>query len=332
MNKILVIGSGAWGTALSQVLLSNKENNVTVYGVNDFELNDLRSQKNTSFFYDYKLPFKYQDITNDIEIFRLKKFDYIIYAAPSEFIEEVLEKITKVIEYNFNFINAAKGFVINKNETIFNLVYSKKYKKIKNYACLLGPGFAIELVKKQFTVLNVLSKNKSYASKICKIFNNDYFIAVPSTLVEPGEIVSNMKNPLAIVVGLLKGLRVSINVISAFLSLGIQEIASLIKAMNLNTEAINLYCGIGDIFLTCSSTKSRNYVFGRMISKYSYANEAEKFYNKTVEGRSACLVANNLFEKYNVNSILFKGLKMVLLNKWSAKDFLRNIKISLLKL
>lgn len=329
--EILIIGSGAWATALSQVLLSKKENNITIYGVNEFELEDLKIQKNTSFFEDYLLPYKYFEITNDIKILNNKKFDYIVYAAPSEFVEDVLDLINKEAKYPFILINAAKGFVLKTKELIFNLINKKNYPKIKDYACILGPGFAFELVQQQFTVLNVLSKDLNVAKQISNLFNNKkYFVCFPSTLVEECEIISNLKNPLAIVSGILNGLDISINVISAIISLGIQEILGLLKAMNLKEEAIKLYSGIGDIYLTCSSTKSRNYTFGNLIAKYEYANEACKHYNKTVEGKYSCLIANEIFEKYKIKTILFNTLNKVLKSEINAKQFIKIIKDKLL--
>ena len=98
MNKILVLGSGAWATALSQVLLTNKNNEVSIYGINQDELNDLSHQKNTKFFPNLSLPYAYYAIYNNLDILQTKKFDYLLLAVPSCAIESLLNDMSKKID------------------------------------------------------------------------------------------------------------------------------------------------------------------------------------------------------------------------------------------
>lgn len=171
MNKILVLGSGAWATALSQVLLTNKDNEVSIYGINQDELNDLSHQKNTKFFPNLLLPYAYYAIYNNLDILQTKQFDYLLLAVPSCAIESLLNEINEKTKFDFNLINAAKGFIIDKHDVIGNFILSAGYVHIKSYSCILGPGFAIDVVNQRFTVLNVLSHQIENAKKICKLFD-----------------------------------------------------------------------------------------------------------------------------------------------------------------
>ena len=332
MNSILVLGSGSWGTALSQVLLSNKDNEVSIYGINKDQLNDLNNQKNTTFFGNLSLSYKYHAIYDSLDILKTKKFDYILIAVPSNSIENCLNEINEKSKYEFNLINASKGFIIKNNETLSSLLKRKKYDKVRSFSAILGPGFAIDVVEKKFTVLNVLCDDLIIANQVCNLFNNDFFKTFADTNLEASELLANMKNPLAIIVGILHGLNISINVISAFITKGIQEILALITKLNLNPLSIAQYSGIGDIFLTCSSTKSRNYSYGLEIAKYKTSNEAIKHYDKTVEGKEAILVIHELFQKHHVHSIVYKNLYLVIKEELSAKEFYEKTKLEFLNL
>lgn len=329
--KILVIGTGAWATALSQVLLSHNDNEVTMYGINETQMEDLRIQKNTEFFGDYTLNYPYHRITNDLTILTREEFDYVLLAVPSEFSLLVLKDIVAKSAFPIKLINSTKGFINKSTDVISDFIKTDEYAKIIDYSCLLGPGFAQEVIKQEFTVVNILNKNLDNAKKVCNLFQNEFFIAKPNTYVKSAELVAAMKNPLAIVCGLLSGLNQSINVLSAFVTLGIKEIAELLKKLDLDINALNDYCGIGDIFLTCCSPKSRNFSFGLNLAKYHTAIEANKHYNRTVEGKDACKLVTGLFRKNNIKSVLFNNLQKVLDNEWNAIQFLKNTEIDFLK-
>ncbi len=321
MNKILVFGSGAWATALSQVLLRNPNNEVSIYGINEDELNELRNGRNSKFFKRWKLNKNYKYITNDLEIVKKEQFQYFLMAIPSESIDSVMQNVLKKVDYEFEVINAAKGFISDKTFTVSELIEGYYDPKIKDYSTILGPGFAIDVVQDKFTVLNIVNNNLKKAKKLCSLFDNKNFITFPTHHVQAAEICANMKNPLAIVTGILNGLNASINVIAAFIARGIQEIANLLKAMKLEDRIIQQYCGIGDIFLTCTSKKSRNYTLGLLLAKYNDINEALKYNDKTVEGKNACLIACELFKEYNVETLIFKNLKRLIKNDITTNQF-----------
>ena len=326
MNKILVLGSGAWATALSQVLLTNKNNEVSIYGINADELNDLSHQKNTKFFPNLTLPYAYYAIYNSLDILQTKKFDYLLLATPSNAVESLLNEINEKTKFDFNLINAAKGFIIDKHDVIGNFILTAGYTHILTYSCILGPGFAIDVINQRFTALNVLSHQIENAKKICRLFDTSWFKTIPCVHVHAGELVSSLKNPLAIVVGILHGLNISINVISAFVTKGIQEIVALLKELGYDFEIMQQYCGIGDIFLTCSSEKSRNYSFGLNLVKYQTVIATKEHFTKTVEGIDACKVAQYLFNKYNVPTIIFHNLYLLLNNELDVQSFLEKCK------
>ena len=261
-----------------------------------------------------------------MDILQTKQFDYLLLAVPSCAIESLLNEINEKTKFDFNLINAAKGFIIDKHDVIGNFILAAGYTHIKTYSCILGPGFAIDVVNQRFTVLNVLSKQIENAKKICKLFDTSWFKTIPCVHVRAGELVSALKNPLAIVVGILQGMDISINVISAFVTKGIQEIVALLKELGYDFEIMQQYCGIGDIFLTCSSEKSRNYSFGLNLVKYQTVPETKEHFTKTVEGIDACKVAQYLFNKYNVPTIIFHNLYLLLNNELDVASFLEKCK------
>ena len=109
MAKIGILGSGAWGTALAD-LLANNGNEVVVFGIAKEEIDEI-NQNHTNFKY---FPFNFSinnsvSATNDID-FAVDGAEIIVLAVPSFAIKETISKIKDKISGNTIIVNVAKGF------------------------------------------------------------------------------------------------------------------------------------------------------------------------------------------------------------------------------
>ena len=62
------------------------------------------------------------------------------------------------------------------------------------------------------------------------------------------------------------------------------DIRELIKGLGGKKKTILSFAGIGDLLLTCTSTKSRNYSYGILLGKKDFTSANEYLNNNTVEG------------------------------------------------
>ena len=107
-KKIVIIGSGALGTAFSNVLLDSGNKNVVIYGIDEKELSELKQGKNTNYF-EGDLFIHPVKTTNNIKE-ALDGASYVVLALPSTIIPNVIQQIQDNIDSEILIISGSKGF------------------------------------------------------------------------------------------------------------------------------------------------------------------------------------------------------------------------------
>lgn len=300
-NKIAIIGTGAWGSALANVLLKNNHN-IIMYGINQDEINDINNGYNRKYFGNKRFHnFKNLAATNNLDI-TLKNADYVILATPSSHIKTMLKEIQKVLNYRkINLINVAKGIDSETKNFFSELIYSKFRKNLKNMATLIGPSYAVEVFENELTMINVVGRDINFLAKLTKVFNNDSFKLVINKNEKGSELFAALKNVLAIGVGIISYSNKSKNTQSAMLTIGVKEIHKIYKSLfpELDDEIGFELAGIGDIFLTCSSNKSRNFSFGLDIADKGL-KEVLNNQTKTVEGYTTAKILEKIIKEKDI--------------------------------
>lgn len=279
MSKILVLGTGAFGTALANVLLENGHT-VNMYGINEEQMDDIKKGYNKEFFGNKKLVKIPNLVTTDF-VEAIKGMEYIVIAVPSKYIQDTLKAHKKNIKSNIIIINSSKGI-----DPISGLNYFTLIHKVlpKNKVCAIaGPSFAKDLFERKHSIVNVICSDIKIAKKTAKLFENKYFKVKPIEDTNGSSLNSALKNGLAVCCGMLDGLGYSINTISAVITRGLQEMTHFIMSQEGQMFTTLEYCGLGDVYLTCSSNKSRNFRLGISIAKKG-VKKALSENNLTVEG------------------------------------------------
>ncbi len=321
MAKISIIGTGAWGTALSQVLLSNRHE-VTMYGIDEQQIADLKQKYNKKYYGNVKLSFAITKITSNLKD-AITNSEYIIIAIPTKFINQMINQLKELIGSNVVIINVAKGLDPQTEN-----VWSKTFKSnldLKGYVTLIGPSFAYEVFHKQATIVNVVSCDAKIAHQVSLLFNNDYFLAVPLIDEIGAELSAALKNCLAIATGIMKTFHPSINTLSAILAQGAREISDIVKIFGGKQASLLQYCGIGDIFLTCTDSQSRNYSFGQLVSKFGVKTALEREHGQTVEGHHNVEIAYDIIVKNKLNAPLLVNLYRVLYQNADPSELINNV-------
>jgi glycerol-3-phosphate dehydrogenase (NAD(P)+) len=314
-SKIMVVGSGAWGTAIANHLAFNN-NDVYIYSIENDVINEINQKKlNTKYLPNINLhPILKagSDFLNDM--------DFVFIVVPSNVAIEIFKKIfLNNFNSNCTFVICSKGF-----DSYYKTLLSEAFEKItknKNYVVLSGPNFASEVAVEMPSITTIASENKAIAENVIKILNNNNFKAHYFNDPKTAEICGIVKNILAIGCGIVEGLGLGINTKSALIVKGINEIISICIAIKASTDLSN-GAGFGDIFLTCSSAKSRNNQLGVML-----ANAIEPDSNMTFEGVNSAKIINEFVSSYNLKLDLCNVIANILKNKYS-KDEIRSKLIS----
>lgn len=295
--KILVLGAGAYGLALAHIL--SDKNDVSVYSIIKKEIDDLNlTYRNDKLFSNITLDKKII-FTNNIDK-AIKNIDLIIIAIPTNYIENTVKLLENKINDNINICIASKGINDNTNKFAYDIV--KNILKSKNISVLSGPSFAIDTIKKETIILTLAGHN---LNKMKDIFPSDYIKIETTDDIVGVELSGTLKNIFAIACGILEGMNLSESTKASFLTKVVKETKKLIIAFGGKQETIFLASGIGDLILTCSSKKSRNFTLGYLIGQNTNKSKIDEYLNTTtVEGLDALLSIKNLLKEKNIDNEL----------------------------
>ena len=309
-KNILVIGAGAWGTAIANLLAKN--GNQVFLSANDQKIIDEIDKKNSNERFLPKIKLS-KNIIAGADFSEIAKWmDFVFIVTPSSVAAEIFKKISVTnFTKNCKFVICSKGLEPNSLELL-----SDAFEKItgnKNYAVLSGPNFAIEVANEVPTITTIAAKDKKLANAVIAVLNNDHFKAGYFNDPRSAEIFGIVKNIMAIGCGIVDGLDLGANAKAALLMKGIYEIRVLCKKLKASDDVVNA-AGFGDIFLTCSSSKSRNNSLGRAIA------EGKVIENKTYEGKTSAKAVAAITKKLKLKLDLCEQINEILTHKHSKAE------------
>jgi glycerol-3-phosphate dehydrogenase (NAD(P)+) len=178
-------------------------------------------------------------------------------------------------------VNSAKGIEKGSHQLPFQIVKELLGTEIEYFA-LIGPSFAQEVNRKMPTLVN-LGGRDGRTQEICDLFETDYFRVRPTKSVEALELAGAMKNVYAIACGIVEGLGLKMNTRAKLITIAYEEFQKLALKLNYKIDDEARPGILGDLILTCNSQASRNFSFGKNLTKYSVKESIAKV-NSTIEG------------------------------------------------
>lgn len=326
--KIVILGAGAWGSAIGNLLADN-QHDVSLYAIDNNIINDINNNhKNSKYLNDIVLN-KNLKATNAIDKL-LIDVDILIIAIPSKSIKEVLLTIVDKLPKKVLLVNLSKGFDIESSKTLSEMILAILPNYLKNnLVTLVGPSFAIEVAAKQITAVSASSYDLNKARFIQQVFSNDYFRVYTNDDVIGTEYCSALKNVVALACGMLEGLGFKDNTKAALITRAMNEIKNFVIFFGGKEKTCLGLSGYGDLILTCTSKTSRNYMAGYEIGKHGYDNFI-KSNHKTVEGIIACNIAYNIAKSNDIYAPIIISIHHILFeNKNPMEEILKLIRSEL---
>ncbi len=316
-KKILVLGAGAWGTALALQL---------AYKGHEVRINSWKAEHNDQMLAEGNnqkyLPSieKFPDTLKAIQKWQasIDYFDDILVATPSSgFKKTILELKECMLPYQ-NIISATKGFCHDTyallSEIAEDIIPNTKF------ALLTGPSFAKEVANKLPTAVVVASKDIEYAKYTQKLFSNENFRCYTTTDIIGAQVGGAVKNVLAIAAGIAAGMDFGVNAHAALITRGLAEIKKLGLKLGADVETFMGLSCLGDLLLTCSDNQSRNRRFGYYLGQGMSIEESLLKVNNVVEGYSTAIAVYKLAQKHRVDMPLVFATYRVLYENVNPKD------------
>ncbi len=282
MSRVSVLGSGAWGTTLSQVL-ADAGHEVLVWGRNVAvvkEIND--DHTNHSFLPGAQLPSSIKATTNVSEAFDFG--DALVLAIPAQTLRENLLAWKSAFPLSKPIISTLKGIEAETHSRMTEIVVNELGAALENIGLITGPNLAAEMILRQPAGAVAASINADVSELIINLFTTPYFRVYPSSDLVGCELAGATKSVIALAVGMAVGLDLGENTQSMIITRGLSEVARFGQAYGADPLTNLGLAGMGDLVASCGSGLSRNRTFGEVLGRTGSIEQTRAQVAKTVEG------------------------------------------------
>ncbi len=313
MSRIVILGSGAWGTAIALSLHRRGGHQLSLWAhTPELALQILDAGENTQFLPGFPIP---PDVTVTGDRAAITTADILISAIPSEFLRPTLLRIRSHMRSGQFVVSATKGL---EDRTLYRM--TKVLSEILEPAGLLlpigalsGPSFAQEVAQGQPTALTIAFSDPEVAGLIQQEFSSETLRLYTSTDVIGVELGGALKNVIAIAAGIAVGVGLGYNSIAALITRGIAEMTRLAVACDGRRETLSGLSGIGDLVLTCTGSLSRNRTVGEQLGQGRKLPEIlASLGGKVAEGVHTTHAALGLARKNNVEMPITAQMELIL--------------------
>ena len=279
--NIAIIGTGVYGIAMAYALSQNKKNKIIMWSESEESLKKLESsRKKFEPLGGIKIPSEIKFSTSYEEV--LKNADLVFVMCAAKFVGSVCKDMMPYIDKKMHFIIGSKGIEQEScrfvHEVFLNFINTRKL------AVISGPSFAIDIANLEPIGLSIGIRSKDTLNVALKAFKSTNIKLRDTSDLVGVELCGSIKNVIAVAAGILDGLGYSESTRSFLITESLHDIKGLIKGLGGNKKTILSFAGVGDLLLTATSTKSRNYSYGVILGQGKFKEANEYLENTTVEG------------------------------------------------
>ena len=288
--KILLVGAGAWGTALA-VSAAGAGRDVTLWARNAALMQTLQMERvNARYLPGIALPVLLKLAGPNVPLApTVIGHDLIVVATPISGVRGVLEQLQQV---NVPVAWLSKGFespqaAADVNSQPFGLLAHEIRAQVAinlRAGVLTGPSFALEVARGQPTALVAASEHAAVRDALVAAFHGPTLRVYASDDVIGAEVGGAVKNVLAIATGLCDGLALGLNARAALITRGLAEMTRLGVALGGRAETFNGLSGLGDLVLTATGDLSRNRRVGLLLASGQTLAQAVASLGHVAEG------------------------------------------------
>jgi len=295
-KHIGVLGAGAWGTAMAQMLASTGRK-VTLWANNVECITAINETRENSHY--LKGVALHTGIKGTTDMSALDSCDVVLSVIPAQATREVLEKFNPFVRPGLPIMLCSKGIEISSMKFMSQVVEDVLPQAVP--AVLSGPSFAIDVARGLPTAVTLACENEKLGAELMQAVGAPTFRPYWTDDVLGAEIGGAVKNVLAIVCGIVLGKNLGRSAHAATITRGFAEMTRLGTALGCKPETLTGMSGIGDLVLTCSSELSRNMSCGMALGRGMTLDEIMASRNAVTEGVATAPVLAKMADKLGVD-------------------------------
>ncbi|MFL5574418.1 MAG: NAD(P)H-dependent glycerol-3-phosphate dehydrogenase [Gemmatimonadaceae bacterium] len=309
--RCAVVGAGAWGTALADLLARNGHDVLLWAREPDVAESVNTRHENARFLGGVALDPSLRATEHLCDAVQGARF--ITYAAPSHVLRAVARQSAPAVSPDATLAVASKGIERDTFALMTDVIEAEL--PGRPVVAVSGPSFAAEVAARQPTAVVAASSDvgaaelaqRSYSSAEFRVYTHDDVAGV--------ELAGALKNVMAVATGMVEGLGLGFNSRAALITRGLAEMTRLGTALGARPATFAGLAGIGDLVLTCTGALSRNRAVGVEIGKGLTLDEVLAGKETVAEGVLNTRSAHDLAARQGVempivaavHRILFEG-------------------------
>ncbi len=319
-KKVAVLGGGSFGTVLANLAASN-DYKVSLW-VRDAEqaLRINSEGANTPYHPELKLSDNIQATEDLNEVMRDASIIFI--ATPSIIFEQIMNRISELIDNKAYVISCTKGILENPFRSMTDVIQNK----IKNdVGVLSGPNLAKEIAQNKIAGTVIASNNEDLIKLVKDTLSSKTFKIFSSNDIQGVELGGALKNIYAIICGLADSLEVGENALGLILTRSMAEMSRFAVAKGANPVTFLGLSGMGDLVATCTSTLSRNYQLGHNLGTGMGLDDAKDNVGQVAEGIRTLEVIRNESISLDLKMPLIESLYNIIYKKSSPDSLINDL-------
>ena len=315
-QRIAVIGSGSWGTAIAYLLATNGHE-VTLWCHSEDVAHTINQTHHHPHFLQtvdlsgIAATTSFPDALNDC--------DAVVFVTPSSYLRDVAKQCSYYIPSKLPVIVLTKGIEAMTGFTMLEVLYDV-LGNTGRLACLSGPNHAEEVSQGLPAATVIASNGAECACFFQSLFNAPAFRVYVSSDVKGVELCAATKNVIAIANGMCVAMNLGDNASASLVTRGLAEVRRLVIALGGDPRTCLGLAGMGDLMATCNSVHSRNRSLGAFLVEGGTLAEFEAKTHMVAEGAVACKTVTDLARKNNVEMPISELVRRILWDDLSPKD------------
>ena len=302
-KKIAVLGGGSFGTVLANLAASNGYS-VSLWVRDSEQALRINSEgANTTYHPELKLSENIEATDSLEEV--LKDASMVFIATPSIIFQQIIQRISNLIEDDSYLISCTKG-ILGKPFTPLSEVITEKVGN--TLGVLSGPNLAKEIADNKVAGSVIASSDNELINSVKSVLSSQTFKIYSSNDMQGVEFAGALKNIYAIICGMADSLKVGENAIGLILTRSMAEMSRFAVAKGANPITFLGLAGMGDLVATCTSKLSRNYQLGYNLGKGMKIDKAKEKIGQVAEGIRTLEVIKNESIELDIKMPLVESL------------------------
>lgn len=323
-HDVAVLGGGSFGTAMAKVLGENGHT-VHFWMRDEAQADEIRKTGvNSRYMPDVTLTGDIQPTTSLPEA--VGKAEIVFVAIPSKAFRSVIRDNSSVFREEQIVVSLTKGI----EEHGFKLMSEILQEEIPRcrIGVLSGPNLAGEIVNQDLTATVIAAKDPDVRRTVQELLGCEYLRVYANVDVYGVELAGALKNIYAIVAGLASARDMGENAKAMLITRGLAEMSRFAVSLGANPMTFMGLAGVGDLIVTCTSPKSRNYRVGYAVGKGKALDDAVAELGQVAEGIYTLKLVKEKSEAIGIYMPLVRGLYEILYEGASISAVINSLMMS----